>query len=270
MNPSTPITSADDPINAQKVWACLCDEAQAASEQQPLMASYFHANVLNHDTFSSAISFFLSHHLATEYVPSMVVRDVFMQAIKSDPSIEERMLQDLIAHYTRDPTCEEYVTPLLYFKGYHAIQSYRIAHWLWQQGRTLFAYYMQSRIAELFHVDVHPAAQIAGGLMVDHATGVVIGETTVIEENVSMLHAVTLGGSGATTGKRHPTIGRGVLLSAGAKVLGGISIGAGTSIGAGSVVLESMPANSTVVGVPARVVGRSRSSMPSLDMDHNC
>jgi len=269
MNSFTSTTSVSVEIKPQKVWACLREEARVASEQQPLMASYFHANILNHDTFASAISFFLSHHLASEYVSAMILRDVFVQAIKSDPSIEQRMLQDLMAHYTRDPTCDEYVTPLLYFKGYHAIQSYRIAHWLWQEGRTLFAYYMQNRIAELFHVDVHPAAQIAGGLMLDHATGVVIGETTVIEENVSMLHAVTLGGSGATIGKRHPTIGRGVLLSAGAKVLGGISIGEGTSIGAGSVVLESMPANSTVVGVPARVVGRSRSAMPSLDMDHS-
>jgi serine O-acetyltransferase len=255
--------------NSDDVWLSLREEARVAIEQQPLMSSYFHANILNHDTFASAISFFLSHHLANQYVSSMILRDVFMQAMQSDPSIEARMLQDLIAHFTRDPTCEQYVTPLLYFKGYHAIQSYRIAHWLWQQKRTLFAYYMQSRIAELFHVDIHPAAQIAGGLMVDHATGVVIGETTVIEENVSMLHAVTLGGSGATIGKRHPTIGRGVLLSAGAKVLGGISIGEGTSIGAGSVVLESMPKNCTVVGVPARVVGRSRSAMPSLDMKHN-
>jgi serine O-acetyltransferase len=262
-------SSTTKEINSQQVWLSLCAEARIASEQQPLMASYFHANILNHETFASAISFFLSHHLANEYVSSMMLRDVFIQAMESDPSIEARMLQDLMAHYTRDPTCELYMMPLLYFKGYHAVQSYRIAHWLWQQKRTLFAYYMQSRIAELFHVDVHPAAQIAGGLMVDHATGVVIGETTIIEDDVSMLHAVTLGGSGATTGKRHPTIGRGVLLSAGAKILGGISIGEGTSIGAGSVVLESMPAHSTVVGVPARVVGRSRSAMPSLEMNHN-
>jgi len=269
MTTSIPAMSEDIRSNAQRVWACLCNEARVASEQQPLLASYFHANILNHGTFSSAISFFLSQHLANDYLPSMMVRELFVNAMRSDASIEKNMLFDLEAHYTRDPACEQYMTPFLYFKGYHAIQCYRIAHWLWRQKRVLLAHYMQSRIVELFDVDIHPAAEIAGGLMLDHATGVVIGETTIIEQNVSMLHAVTLGGTGARVGKRHPTIRRGVLLSTGAKILGNIEIGEGASVGAGSVVLESMPANSTVVGVPARVVGRSRSSMPSLDMDHN-
>lgn len=259
-------------IDVDRVWQSMRDEAELASRQTPLMASYFHANILNHASFSSAISFFLSHHLANDYISAMIIRDVFQEAMAQDKqgkSIEDNMLQDLMAHYTRDPACDQYIKPFLYFKGFHAVQSYRIAHWLWQQKRTLLARYMQSRVAELFDVDIHPAAEIAGGLMVDHATGVVIGETVVIEQDVSMLHAVTLGGSGAITGKRHPTIRRGVLLSTGAKVLGGIEIGEMTSVGAGSVVLNSMPAHSTVVGVPARVVGRSVSAMPSLDMSHN-
>lgn len=255
--------------NVQDVWLQLREEAVRASQQQPLMASYFHANILNHSTFSSAISFFLSHHLSNGAVSSMMMQDVFAKAMSDDATIQQRMQQDLLAHYTRDPVCDQLITPFLYFKGFHAIQSYRIAHWLWRQKRQVLAYYLQSRIAVLFDVDIHPAASIAGGLMVDHATGVVIGETAEIEENVSMLHAVTLGGSGAMTGKRHPTIAQGVLLSTGAKVFGDITIGAGTSVGAGSVVLEDIPANSTVVGVPARVVGRSRSSMPALEMEHN-
>lgn len=255
--------------DAKNIWQRLQEEARRASEEQPLMASYFHANILNHESFSSAIRFFLANHLSNGAVSSMMMQDVFFKAMSDDASIEQAMLQDLMAHYTRDPACDQLMTPLLYFKGYHAIQSYRIAHWLWRQQRQLLAYYIQSRMSILFDVDIHPAADIAGGLMVDHATGVVIGETAVIKESVSMLHAVTLGGSGAFKGKRHPTIEPGVLLSAGAKILGGITIGEGTSVGAGSVVLNNMPSHSTVVGVPARVVGRSRSSMPSLDMEHN-
>ncbi|MFT5420159.1 MAG: serine O-acetyltransferase [Candidatus Endobugula sp.] len=263
MKVNTQISNDVDPL-----WRSMRDEALQASEQQPLMASFFHANLLNHTSFAAAISSYLSNHLATDTLPAMMIRDVFEQAMTCDSSIEKKMRQDLLAHYTRDPACDQHITPFLYFKGYHAIQSYRLAHCLWQQKRTLLATYIQSRIAELFDVDIHPGAIIGGGLMVDHATGVVIGETTVIEDNVSMLHAVTLGGSGAATGKRHPTIRQGVLLSVGAKVLGNIDIGEGVKIGAGSVVLESMPAHATVVGVPAKVVGKSNCDMPALEMDH--
>ncbi len=250
------------------LWLAMCDEANKASQQQPLMASFFHANILNHKDFTSAISFYLSNHLSTETVSAMMMRDVCLQAMEEDPSIEQNMRQDLMAHYTRDPACEQHITPFLYFKGFHAVQSYRIAHYLWQKKRTLLAFYIQSRVAELFDVDIHPGAVIGGGLMVDHATGVVIGETSIVENNVSMLHAVTLGGSGAKSGKRHPTIRSGVLISVGAKILGDIEIGECTKIGGGSVVLESMPAKSTVVGVPAKVVGKSSCDMPSLEMDH--
>lgn len=254
--------------NADEIWQEMRSEAQQASDQQPLMASFFHSNILNHDNFASAIRFYLSNLLATDAVPAMIMRDLFEQMMVQDPEIEQCMLQDLLAHYTRDAACDQYITPLLYFKGYHAIQSYRIAHALWKQQRRLLATYLQSRIAELFDVDIHPAARIAGGLMVDHATGVVIGETTVIEKNVSMLHAVTLGGSGAAGGDRHPKIRQGVLLSAGAKILGNIDIGEGVKVGAGSVVLNSVEPHNTVVGVPAKVIGRSASQMPSLDMNH--
>ena len=254
--------------DADNVWQAMRHEALAASRQQPLMASFFHHNILNHSHFASAVSFYLPNLLASDAVPAMMMRDIFQHAMAEDHTLQENMLQDLLAHYTRDAACTEYITPLLYFKGYQAIQSYRIANHLWHQGRRLLAIYFQSRMAELFDVDIHPAATIDGGLMVDHATGVVIGETTVIEKNVSMLHAVTLGGSGAWGGQRHPRIGQGALLSAGAKVLGNITIGKGVKVGAGSLVLQSVPAYSTVVGVPAKVVGQAVDDMPALNMNH--
>jgi serine O-acetyltransferase len=259
-------------MNTAVIWETMRKEAQQASEEQPLLASFFHANILNHESFISAISFFMSHQLASDTVPPMIMRDMIYQAIEADADIERRMLQDLWAYYDRDPACQEYITPFLYFKGYHAIQAYRVAHQLWNTERQLLATYIQSRCSELYDVDIHPAAQIAGGLMIDHATGVVIGETTVIKENVSMLHAVTLGGSGSQKEQRHPTIESGVLISVGAKILGNITIGQGVKVGAGSVVMESVAANSTVVGVPARVVGRRKSNekgaVPALAMEH--
>lgn len=254
--------------DSASIWRLMREEAAQASEAHPLMGGFFHANILNHSTFASAISFFLAGHLASDAVPAMVIREVCEQAIRDDATIEQKMLEDLLAHYSRDPACDQYITPLLYFKGFHSIQSYRIAHYLWKHKRTMLARYIQSRVSEIFDVDIHPAAMIDGGLMVDHATGVVIGETTVIEKNVSMLHAVTLGGSGLSSGQRHPTIRQGVLLSVGSKILGNIEIGEGTKVGAGSVVLTSMPSHSTVVGVPAKVVGRCCDNMPALEMDH--
>lgn len=251
-----------------QIWPAIRNEAQQASKKQPLMASFFHANILTHHNFAAAISFYLSNYLASDDVPAMIMRDLFLQAMARDSSIEYAMLQDLSGHCIRDPVCDQYITPLLYLKGYHAIQSYRIAHYLWLQGRSVIASYMQSRIAALFDVDIHPAARIGSGIMVDHATGIVIGETSIIEDNVSMLQAVTLGGSGSQSGKRHPTIRQGVLLSAGATVLGNIEIGEGTKIGAGSVVLNSMPAHVTVAGVPAKVVGKC-DDVPALMMDHH-
>lgn len=255
-------------LSADELWAAMRVEAAQATSQTPLMASYFHRNILNHGSFKQAISFYLANVLATDAVPAMMLRDIFLEAMGRDSLIEESMRADLMAHYTRDPACDQYITPFLYFKGYHAIQSYRVAHELWRNGRRLLANYIQSRVAELFDVDIHPAATIAGGLMVDHATGVVIGETAEIHKNVSMLHAVTLGGSGAQSGKRHPTIEEGVLLSVGTKVLGNVTIGKGSRIGAGSVVLKSVPAHATAVGVPARVVGGCECDMPALEMTH--
>ena len=178
------------------------------------------------------------------------------------------MLCDLAAHKQRDPTCSEYIVPFLYFKGYQSLQIYRIFHWLWHQGRTSLAYYLQSQLAALFDVDIHPAAKLGSAVILDHATGFVIGETAVIGDDVSIMHNVTLGGSGAYRGDRHPKICRGVLLSTGAKLFGNIEVGEGAKVGAGSLVLKSVPAHVTVAGVPAKIIGRVKSAMPALDMDH--
>ena len=172
--------------------------------------------------------------------------------------IETQMLRDISAWYERDAACDEYMIPLLHFKGFHALQAYRISHWLWRQGRQSLALFFQNRISEGFGVDIHPAAVIGSGIMIDHATGVVIGETSVVHDDVSMLHSITLGGSGCEIGKRHPTIGRGVLMGAGSKILGPVEIGASVKVAAGSVVLESVPAQVTVAGVPAKIVADNR------------
>lgn len=251
------------------VWLAMRKEAFVASEAQPVMASFFHSNVLNHKSFQESLSFYLASLLGCKTIPPMTVQSVFHQAFEREPSLVDQMLDDLLAHYTRDAACDQYMVPLLYFKGYHAIQSYRIAHWLWRQGRRLLALYFQHRIAALFDVDIHPAATLGSGIMLDHATGLVVGETSVIEDDVSILHDVTLGGSGSSRGDRHPKVRRGVLISAGAKLLGNIDIGEGAKIGAGSVVLSDVASHTTVAGVPAKPVGRLSSTMPSLDMDHN-
>lgn len=253
---------------SELVWCEIAKEARQASQAQPVMASFFHSNVLNHSSLQEAISFYLASRMASATVPAMTVQSVFQEALTHSPHILEQMLNDLLAHYTRDAACDQYIIPLLYFKGFHAIQSYRIAHWLWQQDRRVLALYFQHRISELFDVDIHPAARLGSGIMLDHATGLVIGETAVVSDDVSILHAVTLGGSGAQGGDRHPKVGRGVLLSTGAKLLGDITIGEGAKIGAGSLVLEDVPPHVTVAGVPAKQVGRARVEMPSLEMDH--
>lgn len=197
----------------------------------------------------------------------MAIGQVLDQALSSDDGIVESVCKDLIAYRTRDPACNEYSIPLLYMKGFHALQAYRISHWLWRQDRKPLALFLQNRISSVFDVDIHPAARIGSGIMIDHATGVVIGETSVIGDDVSLLHAVTLGGCGSAEGARHPKIADGVLISAGAKVLGNISVGAGAKIAAGSLVLEDVAPHTTVAGVPAKTVGRPIEAQPALGMN---
>jgi serine O-acetyltransferase len=258
-----------DALNAQQdVWEFIRAEALEASADEPVLASFYHASILNHTTFAAAISFHLANKLDSQALPSMMIREVFVDAMEDDESIERAMRADIRAHRERDPACSKFYMPFLFFKGYHALQSWRIAHWLWQQGRKSLALYFQNQISQAFDVDIHPSARIGSGIMIDHATGVVIGETTVIEDDVSMLHSVTLGGSGCAKTDRHPKIRRGVLIGVGAKILGNIEIGEGAKIGAGSVVLDAVAPHTTVAGVPAQPIGRPKANAPALDMNH--
>lgn len=252
-----------------ELWEQIKQEILRASAEEPALAGYFHAAVLSHNSLESALAYALASLMGNQVVSSLALHQVIEDGFRSDRSIGRKMRRDLRAHFDRDPACNYYAIPLLYFKGFHALQAHRIAHWLWQQGRKGMAYYLQSRVSEIFAVDIHPAARIGGGLMIDHATGIVIGETAVIEDDVSMLHSVTLGGTGHGSGDRHPKIGSGVLIAVGAKILGNISIGTGAKIGAGSLVLDPVEPHTTVAGVPARVVGSKLKSMPALDMDQS-
>jgi serine O-acetyltransferase len=267
--PTTPPgAAAAAPPGSDPIWAAIRAEAAEDIQAEPFLASHLQATILDHPTLERALSFLLAHKLASPTLPASGLREVFATAMAADPGIGEALRADLRAVLERDPACQRYSTPLLFFKGFHAIQSYRIGHWLWGQGRTALALTLQSRISEVFAVDFHPAARIGKGILLDHATGVVVGETAVIENNVSLLHAVTLGGTGKERGDRHPKVGQGVLIGAGAKLLGNIRIGEGVKIGAGSVVLTDIPPHTTAVGVPARIVERPRTDQPALDMDH--
>lgn len=251
------------------IWNELRDEALLCSQQEPVLASFYHASVLNHASLTEALACVLATRLEARMVSAMQLRDVISEALTQEPNISEAVCADLHAHRTRDPACDSYVTPFLNYKGFHALQAHRIAHWLWGRGRGWIAYFLQNRCSTRFGVDIHPGAVIGSGIMIDHGTGIVIGETARVGDNVSMLHGVTLGGSGCGRGERHPRIGSGVLISAGAKILGRVTIGDGAKIGAGSLVLGDVQPHTTVAGVPARRVGRLLQAQPALDMDQS-
>lgn len=249
------------------LWQEIRREAEEAAAAEPVLASYFHAAILSHECLEQALSYNLAQLLDNPIVSGLLIRQVIDKALQCDPAIVERASADLLAHYERDPACSHYTMPLLYFKGFQALQAHRIGHWLWSNNRRPLALYLQSLVAETFSVDIHPGARIGGGVMIDHATGLVIGETAVIGDNVSMLHGVSLGGSGRRSGQRHPCVGDGVLIAAGAKLLGDIRVGVGAKVGAGSLVVESVPDHTTVAGVPARIVGRPKQPEPARDME---
>jgi serine O-acetyltransferase len=236
--------------------------------REPALASFLHSTVLNHDSLESVLSYHLASKLGNAEINALQMRDIIEEAMRADPPIRQAIRRDLQAVFERDSACDSYLYPLLYFKGFHALQSYRTAHWLWRQSRKCLALFFQSRIALTFSVDIHPAARIGQGIMLDHATGIVIGETSLVEDDVSIMQAVTLGGTGKECGDRHPKVRRGVLISAGAKILGNIEIGENAKVGAGSVVLKPVAAHTTVAGVPAVVVGKPLSASPALDMNH--
>lgn len=251
------------------LWSLMRSEAELLSRQEPILGSFFHATILNHESFGGALSFHLASRLDSATLPAMLIREVIEEALHENEHLCRAAQIDIIATHARDPACVHYSTPFLYYKGFHALQAYRVAHWLWQHGRQTLARFIQNQISATLGVDIHPAARIGCGIMLDHATGIVVGETAVIEDDVSMLHSVTLGGTGKTTGDRHPKIRRGVLLAAGCKIIGNIEVGEGAKVGAGSVVLADVPPHVTVAGVPARIVGRiADDSTPAFAMDH--
>ncbi len=258
-------------VNAETsppVWAALRNEAYAAARNEAALASLLAAVILNHDSLGDALSYQLARKLGDQELRAMSLRDTIEEAYERDPAIVETAEYDLKAVFERDPACKGYVQPFLFFKGFLALQTHRVAHWLYSEGRETMAFYLQSRTSELFQVDINPATRIGRGVFVDHGTGIVIGETAVIGDDVSMLQGVTLGGTGAERGDRHPKIGKGVLLGAGAKVLGNITIGDYAKIASGSVVLKPVPAGCTAAGVPARLVNCPTCEEPAKSMDH--
>jgi serine O-acetyltransferase len=249
------------------VWSRVCEEAEAAVRAEPLLGSLVHSGLLHHPSLERALAFRFSLKLASGEMSEQILREIADEAFASDPELGKAARADLMAVYERDPACHRFIQPILFFKGYQAVQAYRIGNWLWRMGRKDMAYFVQMRVSEAFGVDIHPNARIGKGIMIDHAHSIVIGETAVVGDNVSMLHSVTLGGTGKEDGDRHPKIGDGVLIGAGAKVLGNIHVGHCSRIAAGSVVLQDVPHNTTVAGVPARVVGQAGCAQPALTMD---
>ncbi len=246
----------------------MLNEAEEISRREPSMGGFVHASVLAHDSLESVIVHRIAQRLDRPEAPYALIAQSYLEYLSRDPSIAEAFRADLLAVLDRDPACTRLIEPALYFKGFHALQTYRLAHAAWKNGRSDFALCLQSLSSQTFQTDIHPAAEIGKGVFIDHATGVVIGSTAVIEDDVSMLHGVTLGGTGKMRGDRHPKVRHGVLIGAGAKILGNIEIGHCALIAAGSVVLDPVPPCKTVAGVPARIVGDAGCAEPSRSMDH--
>ena len=249
------------------IWQHIYQEAQSAARDEPMLASFFQSTILDHNSLGNALSYHLANKLASSAAPASMLRKVMDRAF-STAEIIQAVAADIQATVARDSACNLYLTPFLYFKGFLALQSYRAAHQLWLENRHSLALLLQYRISLKFAVDIHPAAQICSGLMIDHATGLVIGETAVVEDCVSIMQSVTLGGTGKVSGDRHPKIRKGVLIGPGAKILGNIEVAEGAMVAASTVVLKSVPAHAIVAGVPAAVIGDARSIEPSRTMDH--
>lgn len=249
------------------VWSRIRLDAHEMIEKEPIMGGLVHSGVLHHSSLENALSYRMALKMSSDEMPTQILRELIDEAYADDPTLGEAARADLTAVFERDPACHRLIQPILFFKGFQAVQSYRVAHWLWIKGRHAMAQFMQMRSSEVFGVDIHPGAVVGRGIMIDHAHSIVIGETAVVGDNVSMLHSVTLGGTGKADGDRHPKIENGVLIGAGAKVLGNIRIGYCSRIAAGSVVLQEIPPCKTVAGVPAKIVGEAGCSQPSQSMD---
>ena len=254
---------------ADGIWEKLREEAKQDIETEPALASYLYSTILAHKGIEDVLAFVLANKLRNNVLLDSQLLELFRSQLNKHPDLGRKCLADMQAVFERDPACDRYLSVMLFFKGFQAIQAQRVAHTLWREDRKALSFLLQNRISEVFHVDIHPGAVLGQGMMMDHATGVVIGETAVVGENVSILHGVTLGGTGTSTGVRHPRIGDGVVIGANVTILGSIKVGADTKIGAGSVVLEDLPSGSTAVGIPARVINRSGATpeQPSLSMD---
>jgi serine O-acetyltransferase len=249
------------------VWKELKEEVAGLAAGEPILAGYLHSTVLRHASLEEGLSYLLAEKLASPQLSSLVLREVIWEAFDSSADVRKAVRRDLRAVVERDPAARGMAQPFLNFKGFHALQAYRVAHWLWERDRRTLAFFLQSRISEVFAVDIHPAARIGKGILIDHGTSVVIGETAVVGDDVSMLHEVTLGGTGKESGDRHPKVGDGVLIGAGAKILGNVKIGTGSKVASGSVVLHEVAPHTTVAGVPARRVGKPATKSPALQMD---
>jgi serine O-acetyltransferase len=257
-----PVLDTVDPV-----WMRVRREAEEAVKREPELATFIYSTILHHDTLEGAIVYRLSERLDHAALSGELIRQAYKDALEDTPSIGESFRADIVATLDRDPATHRLLEPVLYFKGFHAIQTHRLAHWLYKKGRKDFAYYLQSRASAVFQTDINPAARIGRGIFLDHATGFVCGETAVIEDDVSILHGVTLGGTGKENEDRHPKIRHGVLIGAGAKILGNIEVGHCARIAAGSVVVKAVPHNVTVAGVPAKIVGEAGCAEPSRTMD---
>lgn len=261
-----PLADAGD-LSREAVWSRIQREGRVAVRDEPLLGALIHAGLLHHATFEAALAYRFSLKLGSREMSEQILREIADDAFARAPELSAAAQADLLAVYERDPATHRLMQPILFFKGYQALQAYRIGHWLWQQDRKDMAYFVQMRCSEVFGVDIHPAARIGTGVMIDHAHSIVIGETAVVGNDVSMLHSVTLGGTGKEDGDRHPKIGNGVMIGAGAKVLGNIHVGHHSRIAAGSVVLSDVPPCKTVAGVPARIVGDAGCPEPSTSMN---
>ncbi len=249
------------------VWERVRGEAAEAVRVEPLLGGLIHSSLLHHRSLERALAYRFSMKLASSEMSEQILREIADEAYSEDIGLGQAARADIMAVFDRDPACHRFIQPILFFKGFQAAQAYRVGHWLWTNGRRDLAYFVQMRMSELFTVDIHPAARIGRGLFLDHAHALVIGETAVVGDNVSVMQGVTLGGTGKEDGDRHPKIGDGVLIGSGAKVLGNIHVGHCSRIAAGSVVLHDVPHNKTVAGVPAKVIGEAGCSQPSVTMD---
>jgi serine O-acetyltransferase len=261
--------NAGSDLDLEEVWQSLRGEARRMVAEEPALEHLVNEMILSRETLAEALGAGLAMRLGREEMPRPVMAGFFTGMFEAYPALVQSAMRDLVAMFERDAACFSLLEPLLFFKGFLGLTNYRVAHQLWQDGRRWLALYLQSVASETFAVDIHPAARIGCGILLDHATSFVVGETAIIEDDVSILHEVTLGGTGKETGDRHPIIRSGVLLGAGAKILGRVEIGTGAKVGAGSVVLDDVPAHSTVAGVPAVIVGAASEQNPALEMNQN-